>query len=131
MKSALANMKNKELADLAARLEDLGRNEDFAEIAAKTPDFLNRLKNYVNELSPEETEEEGEIEEDLAYLHEKLEAIKASCEDYDETLADAAVEELQERKWAKPTSELISNISIFLLRSDFDEIIELIDDFIE
>jgi len=132
MKSALANMKNKELSDLAARLESLGRNEDFAEIAAKTPGFVNQLKDFVTELSPEEPEEarEGEIiEEDLIYLHEKLEAIKASCEDYDETSAESAVAELQERKWAKPTNELISNISIFLLRSDFDEIVELIDNF--
>jgi len=134
MKSALANAKNQELSAVAARLEKLGREEKLDVIAAENPTFLNALRTFTEKISPKEataTETMEEVEDDIHYLHEKLLAIKASCEEYDEATSEEVLEELKTRAWSQPTKELFDLISRHLLLSEFDEIVDAVVEFLE
>ena len=135
MKSALANIKNLELSNIAARLENLGREEKFEEIVAETPAFLDELRTLIEKLTPEAdpakemADEATETDEDISYLHEKLLDIRASCEEYDEIVPGEILEELGSKTWSKSIKEFIDAISRHLMLSEFDEIVDAVDRF--
>ena len=131
MRSALANANNPELSAVAAKLEELGREEKLDDIAAKTPEFLDELRAFTEKIAPEEEQVNEAGEEDIVYLHEKLLAIKASCEEYDEITAEEALNDLKGKVWSKATKNLIDAISRHLLLSNFDEIIDELSRFID
>ena len=128
MKSALANIGNTDLASIAGDLEKAGRDGSLETIKAETPGFLAGLRAFTNELIPEEDPDaENNTDEDKDYLAEKLLAIKAACEEYDEQAADEALADLREKTWSRETKEILDGIAEKLLHSDFDEIVDLID----
>jgi len=132
MKSALANMGRTDISDIALKLEILGRENNIEALAIDTPVFLNSLKAYVNELSPNE-ETVGEITgvDDKQYLTEKLLRIKAACGDFDASIVDDVLAELKKAAWPKQIKELLDKIDGQLLYSDFDEIADGISKFID
>ena len=79
---------------------------------------------------PEEGDDAA-TDEDPSFLREKLLEVKAACENYDESAADSALSELKEKSWSRTTKELLNTIAENLLHSDFDEIVEVVDKFIE
>ena len=130
MKSALANIGRTELSATALKLEVSGRSGDIATITSGLPNFIKSLRALIDELSPKkEPESSSSANEDQAYLREKLLAIKAACEEYDETAAEELMIELAGKKWSEPTRELLDAIAEHLLHSDFDEITDLINEF--
>ena len=126
IKSALANVGNAELSAVALKLEAAGREGKFDTITAETPAFLDSLRAYVDEITPKE-DEGGDVatDEDPAFLREKMSAIKAACEEYDESAAEKILAELRLKTWSQPTKEVLNNISKLLLHSEFDEIAEI------
>ena len=58
-------------------------------------------------------------------------AIKDACGVYDAKAADKALDELRKTPWQQQTKELLGAISEQLLHSDFDEIVNGINKFIE
>jgi len=132
IKSALANIGKMDLSAIAMKLEAAGREGKIDMITSETPDFLSLLRAYVEELIPcDETEIVEETDEDKEYLLEKLLAVKSACEEYDENTADEALLELREKTWSQQTSELLGEVAELLLHSDFDEITEAINKFVE
>jgi len=134
MRSALANVKNPELSAVATRLEELGRAEKLKEIKAETPAFLTALRTFIEKLTADiiTTDETAEAaEDDTAYLREKLLAIKAACEDYDEVIPEEVLAEFKDRTWSAATKEFIEIITRHLLLSEFDEIVDAVDKFLE
>jgi len=130
VKTALANVNKPDLSATALKLEHLGRENNTGSIAAETPAFLSALKAFVDELTPQEEEAAEEpATENEQLLREKLQEIKAACEDWDKEIARAALTALKEEAWTKRTRELLDKISEQLLHSDFDEIVEEIDKF--
>jgi len=130
MKSALANVGKMDLSAVALKLETAGREEKFEILANETDAFISSLKAFVDELAPkQEKKADADIVEDEAYLKESLLAIKAACEDYDESAADGALRELREGEWSEKTAALLGSIAEKLLHSDFDEIVTEIDEF--
>jgi len=121
MKSALANIGEKELSKFASELEQAVRERNFSEVAAKTPEFLNALRTLVEKTAPKQ-EEEDVVDEDIAYLHEKLLTIQSACETYDKKTAKKALAELNEKKWSHKTKNVLEKISEHLLHSDFDAV---------
>jgi CheY-like chemotaxis protein/HPt (histidine-containing phosphotransfer) domain-containing protein len=135
MKSALANVGKMELSAIALKLEQIGREGNTDVMASETPAFLNLLRAFVGELTPQEDKIDEEatvtVDEDKAYLHEKLILIKAACEEYDESTAEDIITELREKEWLQPTKKLLGSISEHLLHSDFDEIVDAVNKFME
>ena len=129
IKSASANIGRADISDLASRLEEMARTEDFEGIEKHTPSFLEKLQNFTDNFIPkDEFDEIDEASENRALFKEKLALIKIACEDYDTTEAEEILTQLNDLPWSKPTKEVLSTISTFLLRSDFDEIVELIEE---
>ena len=123
MKSALANVGENEISASAYELEKAGLNGDTEFIAAHTESFIETLKSLVRKFAAAETvgmEDEG-IHEEMAYLTEQLQIIKAACENYDDTAAYAALDRLKEKAWKTNTAAALEEIRYTLfLHSDFD-----------
>jgi CheY-like chemotaxis protein len=130
IKSALTYIGKMELAATALKLEQSGRDQKIDIIKAEAPAFISSLQALVKELSPSKNNVDDDAQdEDTEYLHESLLVIKSACKDYDEITANKAIVELREKTWSLQTKELLSLIAEHLLHSDFDEIIEAIDQF--
>ena len=144
MKSALGNIGKMELSAVAMKLETLARDGDVKAIASETTAFIDSLKALVEELVPTpKTEAKPESSgtdggaagdtagEDSEDCREKLLAVKAACEEYDENTAENIIAELKQKPLSQPAKELLGAIADHLLHSDFDEIVEAINKFTE
>jgi CheY-like chemotaxis protein len=127
MKSALANIGEKELSAVALKLENAGRNRDTALMSAETLEFLEDLRAIKEKLEPpKEKDESGDLtEQDLVYLREKLRVVQEACSAYDKKTAKDALAELKEKPWPENTKEVLDRISEYLLYSDFEEAVEI------
>jgi CheY-like chemotaxis protein/nitrogen-specific signal transduction histidine kinase/HPt (histidine-containing phosphotransfer) domain-containing protein len=123
MKSALANIGEEQKSQTAAALEEAGINKDLDFINANINGFVQTLEKLIVELTPSETEAfDDTITEDILFLKEQLEIIKAACEDYDDTAAYTALDLLKEKPWKKETIAALEKIrDTLFLHSDFDE----------
>jgi len=132
MKSALANIGKAELATVARRLEMAAREGNTRILSSETTEFLRSLRKLIEELSPKDaTESDGTAKENLLYLREKLIEIQAACEKYDEKTVDDIITELKEKTWSDTTKKLLDTIAEHLLHSDFNEIVEMANTFID
>ena len=132
MKSALANMGKMDLSAIALKLEAAGREGKLDIVISETPAFLSSLRDYAEELKPKDENNSGEMsDENKAFLHEKLLEIRAACEEYDEDTADRALAELRNSSWPQSIKDLLGTVEEQLLHSDFDEIVDNIDKFME
>jgi signal transduction histidine kinase/DNA-binding response OmpR family regulator len=131
MKSALANIGEKELSAVASRLEEAGREKDVNVVLSETSDFLEKLDKVINEIR--NREEKNEISEDseesLVMLKERLQIIKDACKAMDKKIIRNVLTELREKAWSQKTNELLSSVEEFLLHSDFDEASAVIDEY--
>jgi len=121
MKSALANIGETELAATARALEQAGREADMAVISARTPDFIEALRQMAAQIAALEEPGAGAVDEDPAYLREKLRVIETACAAYDRKAAKDALKELRQKAWSRPTTEGLDAIAGHLLHSDFEE----------
>jgi hypothetical protein len=129
MKSALANIGEKELSSTAFRLEQAGRENNVHVILSETNEFLEKLSRIIMEikLKVEENEIIEDSEDALILLNEKLEIIKDACSAMDKKAAKNALNKLRENSWSHKTKELLDLISEHLLHSEFDEASVLIE----
>jgi len=140
VKSTLAAIGKMDLSAIALKLEMAGREERFDIIGSETPAFLKSLRAFVEELKKQneavaaasaDAAAGAETKEDKPYLTRKLKAIKTACENYDENSADKELAELFKASWPPKTKELLDKISEHLLHSDFDEVVNEINRFLE
>jgi CheY-like chemotaxis protein len=133
MKSALANMGKSELSDIAKKLEQCGRDNDVDVIAVESPAFLVSLRAFVDEITPVDdaanTIDSADV--DMQYLTGCLDQIKISCDEFDEYTIEELLKELNASAWTQEINDLLRRISEMLLHSDFDEIVEAIDEFLQ
>jgi CheY-like chemotaxis protein len=131
MKSALANIGEKELSADAAKLEKEGRNNNTAAMASETPGFLVKLRKTIEKYSSVKTEGSGKLavdendEEVQSYLHEKLLEVIDTCETYDKKAAKKIIAELQQKEWSNKINEQLDEISTHLLEGDFDNVVSI------
>jgi HPt (histidine-containing phosphotransfer) domain-containing protein len=122
MKSALAHIGEAQLAAVAGTLEAAGRKQDIAALSAEAPSFLDALRAVIEKFRPREADEAGEaVDEDRAYLREKMLAIHAACTAYDKRAAKEALAALREKTWSRLTGEKLNTLAAHLLHSDFKE----------
>jgi signal transduction histidine kinase/DNA-binding NarL/FixJ family response regulator/PAS domain-containing protein len=132
MKSALANIGEPDLSDLALKLELAGRSENISVIKAKTPEFLEKLSEVIKRNKPKEDEngaEKKDPEKSRVNLAEKLRVIRIACENNDAAAANKALYELRQRKWPNFTKELLDTIEEDLLSNNLKEASKLIEDY--
>jgi signal transduction histidine kinase/DNA-binding response OmpR family regulator len=131
MKSTLLNIGERELSDLAGKLELAGRNKDNAVMFKDTPEFIEKLQKLIDKIKPAGEKEKIEIsEEDAKYFKEKLIEIKAACEKFDINTAKAALTELKQKEWPAHDKEKIDTISGMLLHSAFKKTAAAIDGYL-
>jgi len=119
MKSALANIEENELSQIAYALEKAGKEQDRDTIKALTPELMDALKKII-----EKTEENKKYvtkDENSAYLREQLKIIIDACTNYDARTADIALAKLGEKLWTYETREVFEQISKHILLSEFEE----------
>jgi CheY-like chemotaxis protein/anti-sigma regulatory factor (Ser/Thr protein kinase) len=122
MKSALVNIREPDLSETARRLELVGRERDTATMMNELPAFLSNLKAVIDKISINEDDRNVEIiDEDRAFLSEKLLIIQEACAAYDNKTARRALADLKGKTWARPVVKMLNDIATHLLHSDFDE----------
>jgi len=126
IKSALANIGETELSELAYTLEKAGKRRDKDTIEKKTQKMINLLKSIIGESEATIAEKKPATEdEDTAYLRKQLKIIKDACKEYDTKTANAAIEDLKKMSWTNQTEDILDKIFGYLLHSDFEEAGEL------
>jgi signal transduction histidine kinase/CheY-like chemotaxis protein/HPt (histidine-containing phosphotransfer) domain-containing protein len=127
MKSALANIKETELSSSASTLEQAGRERDTSFMTSETPAFLNSLREIIEKIkSDEDSKDIDAVDEDKAYLKEKLLSIQDTCASYDKKTAKNILGELRQKTWSCPTKELLNVITEHLLHSEFEEAADIV-----
>jgi len=131
MKSALANIGEKELSLTAQRLEQAGREKDINVILSETYDFINKINLAVKEINNKNitSETAEDTEETILFLVEKLDVIKEACAIYDKKTAKKTLTGLREKTWSTETREFLNTIAENILHSEFDEVTVKIDNF--
>jgi len=90
-------------------------------------DLIHKLENENNALKADAGDDDSKPQ----LLKEKLLAIRSSCAIYNKKAAKNLLTELKEKTWPPSAAQLLSNISEYLLHSEFDEIVKSIDDFVK
>ena len=133
MKSALANIGETSLSDVARRLEVSGRERNITVITDETPFFLDKLRILIERLKPGEEDKNddgGEITgEDRAYLQERLLMFRAACTVYEKKAAKDVLLELKQKNWPRPVKEMLNALLEHLLHSEFDEAASMVRDY--
>jgi len=123
MKSALANIGETGISEIAHRLEQAAIEKNLAVISEETPAFINELKSLIGKLSPAKDNSDVQITgEDTAYLREKLLEIKTACEAVNKKAAKAAMNDLKQRKWPRRINDILDELSVHLLHSDLEKV---------
>jgi len=125
IKSALANVGEKNLSEVALRLERAGRARDLDTIAAETPALINALQTLIDNYRSAE-DERGSIngddtisDNDRDYLRKKLLIIKNACAEIDKKTAKDALKDLKQKTWPKNIENVLDDIALQLLHSEF------------
>ena len=130
MKSALANVGESEMSSQALALEVAGTKGDTDYISANMESFIGTLESLIKKISPKkDTDEENDVvaEEETEYLAEQLKIVKAACEEYDDTTAYAALDQLKEKTWKPETAAMLDKFyDMLFLHSDFEGVAEAI-----
>jgi PAS domain S-box-containing protein len=130
MKSALANVGEKTLSNVARKLEAAGKDGNRAVISADTEPFLDNLRKFIQKL---ESVEDAELsdEEDIAYLRAQLLKFQSACAAYDKKLAKKVLTEFYSKQWSRQTKEFLDVLSKLLLHSDFEGAVSKTNEFME
>jgi len=123
MKSALANIGEKDASLMAASLEKAGKSGDMEFISANTNGFIQTLEALISKFSTAENDKANDdsITEDTAYLSELMQILKTACENYEVDKAYAILDELNKKQWKSSTIKLLEDIhDALFISSDFE-----------
>jgi signal transduction histidine kinase/CheY-like chemotaxis protein/HAMP domain-containing protein/HPt (histidine-containing phosphotransfer) domain-containing protein len=122
MKSALANISERGLCETALRLEQAATEKNLAVMSDETPAFIDSLKYLIEKLSSVKDPGDAQItDEDTAYLREKLLEVKAACQTVNKKAARAAMKDLKQKEWPRGINDVLDELSVHLLHSDFEK----------
>jgi len=130
IKSALANIGEKEISAKAEKLEKAGRDGNFHILLNETSSFISMLLSVIQKITPESPvkETDAETDENLAYFRKKLLVILDACTTYDKKTIKTSLNKLKERTWSYKTKDILDQISAFLLHSEYEKISALISE---
>ena len=128
MKSAIANIGEHSLSNIAFKLEQAASNGDTAVLSAETHGFMNSLRSVVEKIKRPESENSGDVsQEDIVFLRNKLDEIKTACEKFILKDAKSVLAELNQKAWPRKISHLINEISLYLIRGELAKIVSAVD----
>jgi CheY-like chemotaxis protein len=127
MQDALMNIDETELSNVAQKLEQAVQKRDFALIITETPAFINSLRKMAEKLSAKSGNEPED--EDLAFLHEKLQIVQTACEARDKQTSKSVLVELKHKTWSRLTKDLLNSIIEQVLKDNFEEAAGLVRDY--
>jgi signal transduction histidine kinase/DNA-binding response OmpR family regulator len=130
MKSALANVGEKDLSSDALILEQAGRDNNMKLILDKLPLFIESLYAVITKFEEKGQKTEKSGSGDLSQLKEKLLEIRGACSEYDKKTAKNILAELKKKAWTPPVEEQLAALAEFLLHSEFDEAVKSIEDYV-
>ncbi|MDR2581344.1 MAG: response regulator [Fibromonadaceae bacterium] len=120
IKSALMNIGEIALSQLAFTLEKAGKDHDKRIIKAQTQDLIDSLRIIIKRIESE-SEATATTDEDTSFLHEQLKIINKACQSYDARTANKALSDLRKLSWTKETKTLLDKIANCILLSEFEE----------
>jgi len=126
MKSALANIGETKLSEAAGRLEYAAIDKNLALMSKETSAFMDTLKSLIEKLSEKLSfsKENSDVklsDEDAMFLREKLLEIKAACDAINKKAAKKALNDLKQKKWPRLINNILEELSVNLLHSDFEK----------
>jgi len=122
MKSALANIGEKELSDLALKLELTAKDGRFDEIKSETSALISALLNFIDTIKPVNDEEC-----DASYLREKLCEIKTACKNYDKTHANTLLNDLKQKNISENIKNILDDTAKNISNSAFKKAIFIVE----
>ncbi len=132
LKSASKLIGAYEMADLAAYLEQCGKEKSIYQIKSKTEEFLNMLRKYKHIIYPyvkdeEKSEDEKEnVGEDK--IHNILCEIEQAIEDYDIMKVDDGIKKLKRYKLSEKRLELLGKLDDAIDNVDFEKCLSIISE---
>ena len=124
MKSALANIGERAVSDMALKLEKAGDERNIGAIINETPSLIKTLQSLIEKYKSVRNDENAEVsDDDMNYLREKLLEIQTACAAFDKNGAKEALNSLKQRAWPSRINTLLDNISLNLLHSEFKKAI--------
>ncbi|MCL2636795.1 MAG: transporter substrate-binding domain-containing protein [Oscillospiraceae bacterium] len=120
IKSSLFNIGEKNLSELAFKLETDSRERNMEAVVASAPDFLNKLSILLGKMESEQksnSASEGDLS--ISDIREKLLAIQELSADYNRRGALSALAEV--KNGTKETIAFLEKIKEFIMHSDFEE----------
>jgi len=125
LKSALANINEMQLSNIALRLEQAAKNAGTAVLSAETPGFMNMLKTLLVKIKKPETHDENSqtvSDDDKKFLRDKLNEIKKACDKLVVKDAKAALSELKRKTWPSKINGIIEEITLYLVRGEYSKV---------
>ncbi|MCL2267151.1 MAG: ATP-binding protein, partial [Treponema sp.] len=131
IKSALANIGEKELSGFALKLENAGNEKLYDVMKEGTPVLINILKSFINtnlsEILKNNDVNNEENEYDFSYLYVKLNEFKDACAKFDKQNVNAVLNDLKQKKWPSNIKNLLEELSLDITHSAFKKAIAAAD----
>jgi hypothetical protein len=89
------------------------------------------LRDVVKNLLPKEENAPVPVSDSMAILRRRLLKIKEYCGEYNKKDAKKLFKELNSHSWQQETKDFLNDMSARLLHSEFEEMSEDIDKFLE
>ena len=130
MKSALSLIGAREQSAVARKLERKAFEASQEELKVETAEFLTGLAAIVKDLTEKNDAQTDEAEAE-ADLREKLSVIRSACSDFDVNTLHKTINQLRAKPHPEAIASLLVKISRYLLLSDFDRIVEAVDQYLD
>ncbi len=132
VKSSSASVGAMELSELARQLELAGKEENLEFIDTHIQQFTDSCEKMIKELSVFFKDDNTETEEkELSILDKQwLADISQACEDMDSSKATELLEQLQNKRFSEDESRLVKKIEEYVNQYDYDEVVDVLQEYI-
>ena len=144
MKSALANVGERDLSGIALNLEQAGKQRNLEVMTNVTPIFTAALHSMIAELRSANKDEDTVNKEssankksreisggDALYLSEKMLEIKTACKAFDKDTARTALNVLRQKEWPENVNDVLDDITMHISHSAFKKAADASQEFIK
>ena len=133
LKSAAKLVGAIELSDLAAKLEQAGKDQDLSEIASETEPLLQMYRRFKQLLFPymKAKNEADKIKLEVGAMVEKLNSLMYALKEYDLDRADALVEELKSYTYNENFEQMFEKVKMAVENVSYDKGIAEIKAFLQ
>ncbi|MCL2456411.1 MAG: ATP-binding protein, partial [Defluviitaleaceae bacterium] len=121
LKSALANIGETRLSDIALELEQAGDARDFSLISKTAPRFLDALQTLVARHKPAQKIFAEISDDEKNFLREKLSELTTACRKFNKSAIRTTFAEINEKNWPQNISAALDEISKLILHSKFEK----------